>query len=173
MIQRARRSLARMAAQRSVLACGTLLLASPQSDRKAAGKTWTMSRTPDGQPDLQGMWTDYDSTPFERLSPGEEVPRGPAVSTADWLVQTVRPVLGAHRWWWTRRTGGAPLKREAIEKKDALLALGSDSPNTTGRGSDVSPAACGSMGQVPTTTVTRSCRLRATSSSTRDDPRSA
>src|SRR5438552_1510648 len=82
-----RRSLTRIATPAVVLVSGALLLASPQSDRKAAGKTWTVSRTPDGQPDLQGMWSNYDSTPFERLSPGEEVPRGPAVSTADWLVQ--------------------------------------------------------------------------------------
>jgi hypothetical protein len=29
-------------------------------------KTWTVSKTPDGQPDLQGMWLNFDSTPFER-----------------------------------------------------------------------------------------------------------
>jgi hypothetical protein len=26
---------------------------------------WTPSRTPDGQPDLQGVWTNYTATPFE------------------------------------------------------------------------------------------------------------
>ena len=33
----------------------------------AAGQeqTWTPPRTPDGQPDLQGIWTNYTSTPFE------------------------------------------------------------------------------------------------------------
>ena len=29
-------------------------------------KTWTPARTPDGQPDLQGMWTNATITPFER-----------------------------------------------------------------------------------------------------------
>jgi hypothetical protein len=29
-------------------------------------KTWTPPRTPDGQPDLQGMWTNPTITPFER-----------------------------------------------------------------------------------------------------------
>jgi hypothetical protein len=29
------------------------------------GQTWTPPRTPDGQPDLQGIWTNYTSTPFE------------------------------------------------------------------------------------------------------------
>ena len=34
--------------------------------KPAAGtKTWTVPRTPDGQPDLQGMWLNYEATPFE------------------------------------------------------------------------------------------------------------
>ena len=111
----------------AVLACGTLLLASPQSDRKVADKTWTVSRTPDGQPDLQGMWTNYDPTPFERLSAAEERPRGPAVSTADWLTQDSplsrrRPSMVVDP-----ASGKVPLKREAAEKRDAALALDSGS----------------------------------------------
>jgi hypothetical protein len=31
-----------------------------------AAKTWTPSRTPDGQPDLQGIWTNATLTPLER-----------------------------------------------------------------------------------------------------------
>ena len=34
--------------------------------QSAAGDTWSLSRTPDGQPDLQGMWTNETLTPFER-----------------------------------------------------------------------------------------------------------
>jgi hypothetical protein len=34
----------------------------------AASKTWAPPRTPDGQPDLQGMWTNATITPFERPS---------------------------------------------------------------------------------------------------------
>ena len=33
---------------------------------KPATKAWTQARTPDGQPDLQGMWTNATITPFER-----------------------------------------------------------------------------------------------------------
>ena len=33
----------------------------------AGAKSWTASRTPDGQPDLQGIWTNATLTPLERL----------------------------------------------------------------------------------------------------------
>src|ERR1700704_5724792 len=32
----------------------------------AVKKTWTPSRTPDGQPDLQGVWTNNTVTPLQR-----------------------------------------------------------------------------------------------------------
>ncbi len=32
----------------------------------AAAKTWKQPKTPDGQPDLQGVWVNFESTPFER-----------------------------------------------------------------------------------------------------------
>ena len=69
------------------------------------------------------MWTNYDPTPFERLSAAEERPREPAVSTADWLVQDspvsrLRPSMVVEP-----PDGRVPLRREAIEKRDAALAL--------------------------------------------------
>ncbi len=123
MSQPERRSLTLLAAAIAMLACGTLLRGSPQSDGKAGGKTWTVARTPDGQPDLQGMWTNYDSTPFERLSAEEQRPRGPSVSTADWLVQDSPQSPRRPSMVVDPPDGRVPLKREAIEKRDAALAL--------------------------------------------------
>lgn len=40
----------------------------PAATPTAAAEAWT-AKTPDGQPDLQGMWLNYDSTPFERREP--------------------------------------------------------------------------------------------------------
>jgi hypothetical protein len=46
-----------------------LLAAAPaagQAKAKVAAKTWTAPHTADGQPDLQGLWTNATITPFER-----------------------------------------------------------------------------------------------------------
>ena len=46
-----------------------LLVAVPvagQAQSVATGKTWTLPRTPDGQPDLQGVWDYRTITPLER-----------------------------------------------------------------------------------------------------------
>jgi hypothetical protein len=57
---------------RFFLAIGSMMLwvalpASGQAPAKAApGRPWTQGRTPDGQPDLQGIWTNPTITPFER-----------------------------------------------------------------------------------------------------------
>src|ERR1700757_1465026 len=39
---------------------------SPAANAKAPAKPWTLSRTPDGQPDLQGYWSNVSVTPLER-----------------------------------------------------------------------------------------------------------
>src|SRR5579872_6952304 len=38
----------------------------PAEAQTAPAKKWTAPRTPDGQPDLQGIWTNATITPFER-----------------------------------------------------------------------------------------------------------
>jgi hypothetical protein len=38
----------------------------PAAKAATAGKAWTMPRTPDGKPDLQGIWSNATLTPLER-----------------------------------------------------------------------------------------------------------
>src|SRR3954465_13891328 len=114
MFHQGRSSLARIIVAALVLACGPLLRGSPQSDRNAADARWTVGRTPDGHPDLEGMWTNYDATPFERLGPGEQLPRELAVSTADWLVQDSPISPRRASMVVDPSSGRVPLKREAV-----------------------------------------------------------
>jgi len=53
----------------SLGALAVLLAAPPAAQPQspvANSKTWTVPRTPDGQPDLQGIWTNATITPLER-----------------------------------------------------------------------------------------------------------
>src|SRR5579864_1967650 len=42
------------------------LLAMAVASAQVATKTWTLQRTPDGQPDLEGYWSNVTITPLER-----------------------------------------------------------------------------------------------------------
>jgi hypothetical protein len=128
MLHACRRLVTPAAGSAAVLLAATTLLSGFQaSGRQAAGGTWTVGRTPEGHPDLQGVWTDYDPTPFERLTADERRPQGPAVSTADWLVQDSpisprRPSMVVDP-----PDGRVPFRREAAEQRDHDLALPADS----------------------------------------------
>ena len=127
MVHPSRSTLTRVTVPALVLACGALLLGSPQSDRTPADTKRTGSRTTDGHPDFEGMWTNYDATPFERLGADEQFPRDLAVSTADWLVQDGPKSPRRPSMVVDPPNGRVPLKPEAVAAKNAMLAQPSDS----------------------------------------------
>ena len=52
----------------------TSVPAAGQAPAATAGrvdKTWSPARLPDGQPDIQGIWTNFDNTPFQAPSPDD------------------------------------------------------------------------------------------------------
>jgi len=48
------------------LAAGWFAAPAAAQSRAESPKKWTTPRTPDGRPDLQGIWTNATITPFER-----------------------------------------------------------------------------------------------------------
>ena len=97
-----------------------------------SAQSWKQGRTPDGQPDLQGTWINFDSTPFEAPEPGP-TPRaggggagtGPAPEFAD----------HTHKVSERRRSmvvdppdGRVPVMKWAEDKRDYDLAHIPDAP---------------------------------------------
>jgi hypothetical protein len=96
-----------------------------------AAQSWKQGRTPDGQPDLQGTWINFDSTPFEAPDPrpagraGGDAGTGPAPEFAD----------HTHKVSERRRSmvvdppdGRIPVMKWAEDKRDYDLAHIPDAP---------------------------------------------
>jgi hypothetical protein len=71
------------------------------SAQKTPAKTWTVPRTPDGKPDLQGIWNNATLTPLERSKEYEGKPFLNEQEVAEFEKRELRNVDG------DRRDGGA------------------------------------------------------------------
>ena len=112
----------------------------PGTEARSAAKAWSPSRTLDGQPDIQGTWTNYDNTPFQAPSPDDEAslaalkewfPPGDQTGPGDFNLSD-GPSAATRN---PRRkamvvepeSGRVPVKPEAAAKKDYALAHLTDS----------------------------------------------
>jgi hypothetical protein len=115
---------------RPLLRVATLVVTVFLSGTALSAQKWT-ARTPDGQPDLQGIWVNFDSTPFE--APIGEAPAtrnaaadvGPAPEFADYNSPTSK----------RRRAmvvdppdGRVPVMKWAEDKRDYDIAHIPDAP---------------------------------------------
>lgn len=79
----------------------------------AAAKTWTQPKTPDGQPDLQGVWLGYDTTPIEASGRRQRSANDEAA------------IVGAYGDVWTKLTGPAAKVRRSlvIDPPDGIVPI--------------------------------------------------
>jgi len=110
--------------------CGGIVLAilalsMPTDAQRPTTKTWTPSRTIDGQPDLQGTWVNFDDTPFESSAPARQPSN---VNPPDHWTDHDSPTSKARRSMVVEPADGmVPLLKSAEEKRDYNLAHIGDS----------------------------------------------
>jgi mono/diheme cytochrome c family protein len=91
---------------------------------------WTMSRTPDGQPDLQGTWLNFDSTPFEqgpRMRRPDEAERAAGIGGPGWDATTPKTAAPRASMVVDPPNGRVPVLPWAEAKRDNDLAHIQDS----------------------------------------------
>jgi hypothetical protein len=97
-----------------------------QTPAADAAAPWTPGRTPDGQPDLQGIWVNFDSTPFEAgQAPLEQTGVNPPSHWTD----HDSPVSAARRSMVIDPPDGrVPVMKWAEDERDYDLAHVADAP---------------------------------------------
>ncbi len=115
---------------RPLLGVATLVAMVTLTSTLVSAQKWT-ARTPDGQPDLQGTWVNFDSTPFE-------APTGQAAATQDAAASVgPAPEFADHNSPTSKRRpamvvdppdGRVPVMKWAEEKRDYNIAHIPDAP---------------------------------------------
>jgi hypothetical protein len=96
------------------------------SAQAPASKRWTQPRTPDGQPDLQGTWVNFDNTPFESTGPGRKPSE---VNPPEHWADHESPTSKARSSMVVEPASGVvPLLKSAEETRDYHLARVGDAP---------------------------------------------
>jgi hypothetical protein len=99
----------------------------------AQAQKWTQGRTPDGQPDIQGIWVNFDNTPFEAPVPrpattGQTAPAVNVGPAAEFAVHD-SPTSAARRSMVVDPPDGrVPVLKWAEDKRDHDLARIPDAP---------------------------------------------
>ena len=112
---------------RSIVALVTTALLSLAAAASGQEKSWTPARTPDGQPDLQGIWVNFDSTPFEAAATGPSRPPAPNPNAgvnppAHWAEHDSPTSKGRRSMVIDPPDGRVPLTQWAETKRDYDLA---------------------------------------------------
>jgi hypothetical protein len=113
----------RIAALVVLLSAATLSAQAPQ--------TYQPGRTPDGQPDIQGTWINFDATPFEAPVPAARpaAPAGPGVNPAPEFADHTHQVSKARKAMVIDPPDGrVPVMKWAEDKRDYDLAHIPDAP---------------------------------------------
>jgi hypothetical protein len=89
---------------------------------------WTPRRTPDGQPDLQGTWVNFDGTPFEADQAAANLFNNPVNPPAHWADHD-SPISTTRRSMVVEPPDGrVPVMKWAEERRDYDLAHLEDAP---------------------------------------------
>src|SRR5215471_18195056 len=116
----------RIAALIVLLSAATVSAQTPQK--------WTPGRTPDGQPDIQGTWINFDDTPFEAADPNAAPPdalqqRASNINPAPEFADHNQQVSKARKAMVVDPPSGrVPVLKWAEDKRDYDLAHIPDAP---------------------------------------------
>jgi hypothetical protein len=92
---------------------------------------WQPGRTPDGQPDIQGTWLNFDATPFEAPLPatGPAQPAGPNINPAPEFADHTHRVSKARKAMVVEPADGrVPVLKWAEDKRDYDIEHIPDAP---------------------------------------------